>query len=394
MRKIILYSLLLLSTQLFGQETPNAMKPLSQEIEANFLLGYYQQEGDNAAVTGGVGTEELTDLANVFIVNIPLDSIKAINVYAGIDFYSSASTDAIDNNVSSASRKDSRAFATVSYSKLNLRRGETYSIKAGVSSEYDYFSFSGGLSYTKEWNESNTELSIAAQAFIDRWSLIFPSELRNIVSLANQNRQSFNGQITFSQILSQRSQISFSAEAIYMSGLLSTPFHRVYFADNPQHDIERLPDNRLKIPLSVRFNFFPSDNIVLRAYYRYYWDDFGIRGNTFELEMPVKISPVFTLSPFYRYHTQTGADYFAPFETHLSGQEFYSSDYDLSELSSTKYGLGIKYFPLYGISRSKPRGKKGRIFMIKYLEFRGAYYTRDTGLNAYIGSLNIGFGIK
>lgn len=384
---------IIIGFSLAGQND-TGMKPYSQEIEANFIGSYYQQDGDNSAVTGGIGTQKLTDVANVFIVNIPLDSIKAINIYAGIDFYSSASTDMIDNNFSSASSKDSRKFATVTYSRLNLKRGETYSAKIGFSAEYDYTSFSTGLSYTKQWNEANSELNLSGQAFFDSWSLIYPSELRGDVSLPSAGRQSYNGQLTFSQILSPRSQISFSAEAIYMKGLLSTPFHRVYFADISTADIERLPDNRLKIPLSVRFNLFPTDHIILRSYYRYYWDDFGIQGHTFEFEMPVKLGSVITLSPFYRYHTQTKADYFAPFENNLSNQEFYTSDYDLAGLSSQKYGMGIKYFPLYGVLRSKPFSKKKKVLMIKSLAFRGAYYTRDTGLNAFIGSLNVSFGIK
>ena len=42
-----------------------------KEIDANFLSGYYHQDGNNSAVTGGIGTEKLTDFSNVFIVNVP-----------------------------------------------------------------------------------------------------------------------------------------------------------------------------------------------------------------------------------------------------------------------------------------------------------------------------------
>ena len=371
-----------------------SLKPLKKEIEANFLSSYYQQDGDNAAVTGGIGTEKLTDVANVFTLNIPLDSTKSINLYTGADYYSSASTDAIDRNPSSASSSDTRAFATVTYSKLNLKRDEIYALKLGTSVEYDYTSVMGGFSYTKLWNEANSELQLSGQAFIDNWQLIYPSELRRTVSLSNSRRQSFNGQIIYSQVLNKRMQMSLSAEVIYMTGLLSTPFHRVYFADTNSPDIERLPDTRVKIPLSIRFNVFPIDNLVIRSYYRYYWDDFGIQGNTFELETPIKVGTVFTFSPFYRYHTQTAADYFAPYQTHLSNEQFYTPDYDLSALSSHKVGMGIKYHPLYGLFRSKHMFKNKRVLMIKYLSLRGAYYQRSTGLNSFIGSLNIGFSLK
>ena len=389
---------LLISTLSIAQKDStiesSSLQPFTREIDINFLSSYYDQDGDNAAVTGGTGSEKLSTISNILLVNIPIAEDKAVNAYMGADYYTSASSDMIDNNMSSASRHDLRGFSTLSFTKLNFKRNESYTVKVGFSAESDYVSFISGLTYTKAWNESNSELSISTQAFIDSWELIYPKELRGRVSLPTRNRQSYNGQITFSQILTQRSQMSISAEAILMKGALSTPFHRVYFSDISQHDIERLPSSRLKIPLSIRFNFYPVDNLVLRSYYRFYTDDFGIKGHTVEFEFPIKANQVLTLSPFYRYHTQTAADYFSPFETHLSSSEFYTSDFDLSALSSNKYGLGIKYYPLYGLLRSKPFYQSQRVFMMKYLEFRGAYYQRSTGLNAYIGSLNIGFGIK
>ena len=79
------------------------MKANTNEIEANFLSSYYNQDGNNSAVTGGIGTEALTDFANVFIINVPIDSVNAISLFGGADAYTSASSDNIDTNVSSAS---------------------------------------------------------------------------------------------------------------------------------------------------------------------------------------------------------------------------------------------------------------------------------------------------
>lgn len=371
------------------------MKGNSREIEANFLSSYYEQDGNNGAVTGGIGTEKLNDISNAVIINIPLDSVNSVSLYGGADYYSSASTDNINNVVSSASSSDVRGFGTVSYNRKNLNRNETYSVHVGFSGEFDYTSVNGGLSYTKEWNEGNSEINVRGQLFVDQWLLIYPAKLRYKGDLiTDPGRQSYNGQINFSQVLNRRMQMSISGEFVYMEGLLSTPFHRVYFSDVSSHDIERLPSSRLKIPLGVRLNIYPMDNVVLRTYYRYYWDDFGIIANTMEMEIPVKLGASFTVSPFYRYHTQTAADYFAPYQAHLSTETFYTSDYDLSALSSHKYGLGIRYSPLYGLARSKPFLPSKRMFMIKYLETRGGYYQRSTGLKAFFVSLNVGFAVK
>jgi hypothetical protein len=381
-------------TALAQEDIGYRMKGNSREIEANFLSNYYQQNGNNGAVTGGVGTEELTNFANIFTLNIPLDSVNAISLYGGADYYSSASTDNIDNQMSSASSSDLRAFGTVSYARKNLNRNETYGIRAGLSQEYDYSSFSFGLSYTKEWNNGNSEINALGQAFIDQWTLIYPIELRGGVSLPTKNRQSFNGQINFSQVINKRLQMNVSGEFVYMQGLLSTPFHRVYFSDITVPDIERLPGNRLKLPIGVRLNYFPLDYLVVRGYYRYYWDDFGIRAHTADLELPFKLNKAITIAPFFRYHVQTSAAYFSPFQQHLSTEEFYTSDFDLSALNSQKFGLNIRYSPLYGLARTKPVLPGKWVFMVKYLEARFGYYTRNTGLSAYFVSLNLGFSAK
>lgn len=388
-------------TEMHGQEVSDnqkqgsyQMKPNSTEIEANFLSSYYEQDGNNGSVTGGIGTEFLTDFANVFIINLPLDSVNALGLYGGVDYYSSASTDKIDFQVSSASSSDVRSFGTISYNRKNLKRGETYGIRSGFSVEYDYTSFSTGLSYTKEWYEGNSELNITGQAFFDNWLLIYPFELRGDVTLPTSRRQSFNGQLNFSQVINRRLQMGISAEFVRMSGLLSTPFHRVYFSDVVTRDIERLPNSRLKIPAGIRLNYYPIDYLIIRTYYRYYWDDFGIVGNTYELETPIKITSFLTVGPFYRYHRQSGSKYFAPYQSHLSTSDFYTSDYDLSSFESHKYGLTIRYSPLYGLLRSREIPVIKRNFIIKYLEARLGYYQRSTALNAYFISLNLGVSLK
>jgi len=382
-----------LSAQKKSKDT-SSMKGFTREIDFSFLSSYYEQDGNNGAVTGGIGTEQLTNIANVLTVNIPLDTNRKISLYGGADNYTSASTDNIDNNVSSESVNDTRGFGTITYTQLNMRKRMTKAYHLGFSQEYDYTSFSGGASLTKEWNQANTELTIKGQAFIDNWSLIYPIELRGTANLPSSGRQSYNGQVIFSQILNKRTQIAFSGEFVLMQGLLSTPFHRVYFADAAAPNIEKLPSSRLRVPLAVRLNYKPLDFMVLRTFYRYYFDDFGIRSSTAEIEVPLKIKSIFTVAPFVRYHTQTASKYFAPYKTHLSTADFYTSDYDLSNLSSMHYGVGLKYFPIYGIARSKPMFKNKRIFMFKYISARGAIYERSTGLNGFIASVNLAFAVK
>ena len=369
-----------------------------KETQINFLFNYYQQDGENSAVEGGRGSEELDNVAPAFIINVPLDTNKTLNVYTGVDFYTSASSDQVGRNVSGASGSDARVYLNATYSVENKTKRESYSFLGGFSAEYDYVSFSAGLGWTIGSRDGNREFGVTAKTYQDTWSLIYPTELRSGVELLNEDkRQSYSAAFTLSQVINKKLQISFAGDIVYQTGLLSTPFHRVFFEGATgfnEAQIEMLPDSRLKIPIGVRANYYLSDLFVLRSFYRYYMDDWGINSHTVEIEVPIKVSPYFTLYPFYRYYTQTEADYFAPFGKHISTDEFYTSDYDLSGFNSNKVGLGVRISPLYGVWRFKgplSKRKKGRVTMLKSIDLRYAHYDRSTGLTADMITLDAAF---
>jgi hypothetical protein len=71
-------------------------KRVLETTEIDFLTGFYIQDGDNAAVSGGIGTEELTDVSATFIIYIPLNDDDILSIDAGISAYTSASSSNID----------------------------------------------------------------------------------------------------------------------------------------------------------------------------------------------------------------------------------------------------------------------------------------------------------
>ncbi len=220
--------------------------------------------------------------------------------------------------------------------------------------------------------------------------------------ITDKGRNTYSASLTFSQILSENAQFSLFLDVVKQQGWLANPMQRVYFKDKANYyignaasipnytlptntdvfqladDIERLPSSRLKIPIGARFNYFLSENFTVRTYYRYYYDDWGVTGHTASIELPIKFSlGKFTLYPNYRYYTQTAADYFAPFETHISTSKYYTSDYDLSKFNSHQYGLGFKYTDIFS-------NLKVFNFGLKSIDLRYSYYDRSTGLNASI----------
>jgi hypothetical protein len=364
--------------------------PIVEPVELDILASYYKQDGNNAAVTGGIGTELLTDYTSKVILSIPMNQKLKLNLDAGADYYSSASTDAIDHIVSSDSESDTRVHGNIGFS-YKINEQQTWGARLGGSSEYDYQSLTAGFNYNWQSKNENTAIGFNAQAFIDKWDIIYPREIRREVSLPTDKRQSYNASLTFSQVLNKRMQVALQLEMTYMSGLLSTPFHRVYFKEQQRANIEILPDKRLKIPIGLRFNYYVAENVIARFYYRYYQDDWGMQAHTASIELPIKLNRFLSIYPFYRYHTQTAVDYFKPYKEHSINDQYRTSDYDLADLDSQTYGLGFRYSPVDGIGGIKLPFKKRPLFLLKSIDLKYSHFERSTGLKADIISLGLSF---
>jgi hypothetical protein len=229
-------------------------------------------------------------------------------------------------------------------------------------------------------------------AFFDTWALIYPSELREQgVLLDTDKRNSFSLSLSYSQVITRRLKMAFFADIVNQQGLLSTPYHRVYLKDDENREIvkvELLPSSKLKIPLGVRINYFASDWFVTRLYYRYYSDDFGIKGNTFNVTLPMKLNDHLTVSPFYRFYNQSASKYFATKGMHSVTETFYTSDYDLSKFNSNSFGLELGFKKIDGLLNYGKK-RKGRLEAVK---LRYTYYQRSDGL--YANLISIGLTMK
>lgn len=403
-------------TYSFSQTYTSYKKRVLESSELETLFSYYSQDGSNAAVTGGEGTEELTDATSTLVLTMPLNEDDILTVDVGISAYSSASSSNVNpfdgsNSAnpfqasSGASRSDLLAYFNPSYTHNSDDRNQIWSGNGYVSTEYDYFSVGFGGSYARLFNERNTEVSIAAQVYFDSWNPQYPIELRESFAgsvsgydpdfspFENENRNSYSLSLGFSQILTKRLQASLSVDVVSQNGLLGTPFQRVYFADNPDFfvedfqladDVERLPDTRFKIPLGLRLNYYLNDWAVVRTFYRYYFDDWGIRSNTASIEVPLRLNDKFTVSPSYRYYQQSAVDYFYPKEEAISTLDFYTSDFDLSEYHANQYGIGVQYKDIFTRARFL-------IFGLKTINLRYANYNRSNGLDASIVTLSTSF---
>lgn len=357
------------------------------EIDVDFLLNYYTQDGDHSPVTGGIGTEKMDVVSALVLVDQRVGDTWSLSYRVGVDSISSASVDNIDFNVSSASKVDARTFTSVTGIK---QVGEsTYRLVGGFSTEYDYRSASLGAGWSRTFHDANTTLSIDLRRYQDTVKLIDIDG----VDRGDADRDTTDLSIGLTQILGRKTLLTAELFVSEGSGFLSTPFHEVILSTPPSPNFpmgrraqERLPDSRSRRAIGLGLNHAFSERVVLRSSYRFYDDDWGIRAHTVELE-PHFLAPWARdtwIYPILRWHTQTAADWSGEPMTFTGDERYYTVDPDLSDLTSRKWGVGSRI----GLDPSSREGWRAHL---RYVEGRFTLYSRDDGLDAVSTAFSFGW---
>ena len=354
-----------------------ALSPLfAQEgkgFEIDFLGSYYDQDGDHSPVNGGQGSEELQSVSPVFVVKYTTDSKWLLNGTFGVDNITSASIDSMDENglvdhVSSASRLDTRAFTQLGASKQ--MGDQTWGGSIGFSKEYDYASVSAGLNWSMDFDQKNTTLGLSFNHYADEVTLY---DIDGI-DRGTDDRTTSDLSLSLTRVLSARALLGVELNTSQQSGFLSSPFQEVIL-DSGEHVAERLPDSRSRNAIRLSLNYAFSPKLVQRNYVRFYDDDFGIAAQTLELETHIKLptSRDIWIYPLVRYHTQSAADHYGEPGSFSALDPYFTVDRDLSEFTSTRFGLGMDF------------KLDGRHF--RKAGWRLSSYERDEGLT----SINLSF---
>jgi hypothetical protein len=220
------------------------------------------------------------------------------------------------------------------------------------STESDYQSTGISLNYAIELDEKNTVLAAGLSHSFDKL-------LPNVGAALTepQNKDTTDVLLGITQILGSTTVFGANLTLGYASGYMNDPYKRVLFLDFP------LPPPGL--PYTVWPEARPGSKfrqvvlLSLQQYveklkgaadltYRFHHDDFGIIANTATLQWNQKLGSRVIISPLFRFHTQTAADFYA---TAFPGDptdpaafplpDYYSSDYRISALNTFTYGLAV-----------------------------------------------------
>ncbi|PWK20069.1 uncharacterized protein DUF3570 [Arcicella aurantiaca] len=398
---------------------PQATKEVESEkkpIKVSLLSNYYEQDGEHGATNGGKGSQDLYSYTQEGSIFLPVSKRVGVKLSGGVDYFTAASYLDIDKYKTSASSGNSgvsvdetRTYGGIGIDFSNKNQTKTMSPYVGFSKEYDVNSLTLGYSHSLINPTSGSVLSFKLNSIMDTWMLIYPGEFRNTndeydagtsasdkgtkinpnaIPIVNSgdtktkdgktygidNRYSNAIGANYAFNINKKMNALIGVDAIFQKGLLNTPFYRVYFKDGVIDEysktvaIEKLPRLRHKLAIYGRFNWFLNKFVVLRTSLRLYKDDWGINSATFDLTVPVKVTRAVTISPFVKVHAQTASDYFAGYGRHLLTDQYYTSDFDLSQLQSQKIGGTLRLVPFH------------KFLNVKSLDLRYAHYKRSDGL--------------
>ena len=388
--------------------------------ETNLVSGYYQQDGNHSAITGGIGTQNLTDVSNViqlrFVKWDDRERKRSFDAEFGLDHHTSASMAWI-SKTGASNTGSTRVYPTLNWKTENESKGTSIGWGLSMSNEYHYKSLGANINFSKSSRNLNRELSGRVQVYLDKVRMLMPSELTpapTVVTVGGissasrggrgggstsytvwnsttgasgsvwvygEPRNTVNASLTYAQVMNKKLQVALTTEAVAQQGYLGLPFHRVYTKDGSVH-VEKLPDTRIKVPVAARIHLFAGDRFIFRGYYRFYTDSWGITAHSASLEIPVKINAALSIAPYHRYHIQTAARYFAPYGAHATTAAYYTSNYDLSAFTSQYTGLNLRLAPPAGISEQ---------LHLATLELRAGHYVQTTGLKGNAVTLNLTF---
>jgi hypothetical protein len=268
--------------------------------------------------------------------------------------------------------KDTRVAVGVDWT-LPFNRLSRIKLGLNGSTEYDYTSLGVSATYLQDFNNRNTTLSAGLAYNNDTITPVggVPTALNPMLTPGQTLRDGADDTKTvtdfilgITQNISRKTLVQLNYSLGMSDGYLTDPYKIVTVVD----PVTGLPDNSAllnvnanalpyvyeKRPDSRQINsvFFRTvhhlTRDVINFSYRYFWDDWGITSNTFDLKYRYEIGRGY-LQPEVRYYLQDAADFYRHnlvqgTDVDANGNvllDHVSSDYRLAELTTTT--LSLKY---------------------------------------------------
>lgn len=258
-------------------------------------------------------------------------------------------------DISSADAKVVMSGASIDDTRLDLRGAGSYYLpdarldaNVGFSTEDDYQSFSGGMGSALEFYQQQLVVDMSMSFSADRIQPT-PSEeplVPTAIRTKDERKGSFGIYVGFTQVVNRLMTFQSGVNMQFKTGYLSDPYKLVQVFDAtgvPRTLNENRPSDRSSVVWVNRARaYFERYAGALHLDYRYYTDNWDVGSNTFEVSWHQEFKQTWTITPGVRWYQQSESSFYAPYYLAPRSDEFYSSDYRLSDFTAMSYYLDLR----------------------------------------------------
>ncbi len=335
---------------ILGDEEAQAPRLRVESVRGR--LTFFDQTGrgyqSKAGPPQGPGSEKMWVVQPMGSVSLrQRDERFSHQITMAVDIVSAASPDALDA-VSSAS-KYNEAATLDGTSNFEANARDTWSLRYGVHVEEHWRTGFGGIGYAGAFNEDNTVVSASVNFIYDYFDDLHPRGWND----EQTSRVALNDNLSVVQVLSPTTLAMISYGVTFQMGTLENGWNSVYVADAQTYDCfdskdqsaaydcpnrrrENLPRNRVRHAAALQLaQHVPRTRSTLKARYRHYRDDYGLRAHTLDSWAYQWLGRRFYLRLGYRFHHQSGVDVWTRSILERTPTDtFYTADSDLARFNA------------------------------------------------------------
>jgi hypothetical protein len=270
----------------------------------------------------------------------PIADQTRVDLVYTADVWSSASIDIRTSASKVVTEQRDELDVSLQHAFPDLTVGGSYR----YSKELDYESHGGALGGTYDFADKNASLGLTARAYFDQVGRAGDPGFARAAS-------TLSARVSFTQVIDPKTFGQVVYEATRQQGYLSSPYRFVRIAmDAGQVPstcvypvkmcvLENNPGSRLRHAFALSARRALSAPLSLGASYRFYLDDWAVLSHTASIDAAWVPGEGWLLSLGYRFYHQSAASHYQPFYLPMPMPTHYTSDKELTSLSSHRIEL-------------------------------------------------------
>jgi Protein of unknown function (DUF3570) len=262
--------------------------------------GYQAQGGPTPSSPG-------SERATIFEPQVEVDATQGPRLshrfWVPVDVVTNASADAIDVMTNASRHVESGAIDWAA--KYKVDRDSDVTVRSGIHLENPFRSWTAGLAWSRALADGDTVVSASSLEVFDWFDRFDIHGGRH----GRTDRTSTTVSAGVTQILTPTTVANVNYGITMQRGEMGNTWNSVPIEGDTRGP-ELLPNERVRHALVARAAQFLPWNGALHVYYRFYADDWGNVAHSAETELLQRVSRALTLGALYRFHRQTGVDFF------------------------------------------------------------------------------------